>query len=167
MLLVDDESAITDQLAPFLSRAGLQVVTASDGVEGLHTVESQHPDLVALDVMMPRLDGRAMMRQMLDQGHNTPVVLLARIRAVPCRAEAGRPSVGPATKLAADGLVLDRISRRVYLEQVLDDVADYLTSAQTSIEANGTRIRSAPMSATKTCRSIGRRPYGACCMSEA
>jgi DNA-binding response OmpR family regulator len=79
VLLVDDEKAITDQLTPFLERSGFRMVTAADGVEGLATFEAEHPDLVVLDVMMPRLGGREVLRRLRKDGHWTPVVLLTQV----------------------------------------------------------------------------------------
>ena len=46
VLLVDDESAITDNLAPFLERSGFDVAVAADGEEALHQVASFAPDLI-------------------------------------------------------------------------------------------------------------------------
>lgn len=67
VLLVDDESAITLNLAPFLERTGFQVAVAADGEEALRQVASFSPDLIVLDILMPRLDGRAVLRR-LRQG---------------------------------------------------------------------------------------------------
>ena len=50
LLLVDDETAITDRLEPFLSRAGFEVKVASDGESALTEIISYSPDLVVLDV---------------------------------------------------------------------------------------------------------------------
>ena len=58
ILLVDDESAITENLAPFLERSGFNVLVASDGGEAIELVEAKNPDLIVLDVLMPVMDGR-------------------------------------------------------------------------------------------------------------
>jgi hypothetical protein len=57
MLLVDNEAAITDDLAPLLSRSGFAVAVAPDGVAALDAIAQSPVDLVVLDVMMPRMDG--------------------------------------------------------------------------------------------------------------
>jgi len=54
LLLVDDETAITDRLAPFLTRAGFDVKVAVDGETALREIDSFLPDLVLLDVLMPK-----------------------------------------------------------------------------------------------------------------
>jgi DNA-binding response OmpR family regulator len=79
VLLVDDEQAITEQLAPFLERSGFRVITAPDGVEGLALYAVEHPDVIVLDVMMPQLGGREVLRRLRKDGHWTPVLLLTQV----------------------------------------------------------------------------------------
>ena len=57
ILVVDDEASIRRILETRLSMIGYQVITASDGEEALECFHRAHPDLVVLDVMMPKLDG--------------------------------------------------------------------------------------------------------------
>ncbi len=79
LLLVDDETAITDNLSPFLERAGFEVRVAEDGEAALSRVADFSPALLVLDVLMPRLDGRAVLRRMRSQGNWTPVILLTQV----------------------------------------------------------------------------------------
>jgi DNA-binding response OmpR family regulator len=79
VLLVDDEPAITANLAPFLERAGFSVAIAGDGEEALSQVSSFKPDLIVLDVLMPRLDGRETLRRLRQSGDWTPVILLTQV----------------------------------------------------------------------------------------
>lgn len=79
ILLVDDEAAITENLAPFLERAGFFVKIASDGEEALVEIVRFAPDIIILDVMMPRLDGREVLRRIRKEGNWTPVILLTRV----------------------------------------------------------------------------------------
>jgi len=79
LLLVDDETAITDRLAPFLSRAGFDVRVAADGEAALQEIVSYTPDLIVLDVLMPRLDGREVLRQLRQKGDWTPIILLTQV----------------------------------------------------------------------------------------
>lgn len=79
VLLVDDEEAILVGLAPFLERSGFRVRTASDGEEALAAVAAHRPDIVVCDVMMPRLDGRAVVRRLRAADDWTPVVLLTQV----------------------------------------------------------------------------------------
>ena len=79
ILLVDDEEAITSHLAPFLERAGFSVVVAADGEAALRCVENAAPDLIVLDVLMPRLGGRETLRRLRQAGDWTPVILLTQV----------------------------------------------------------------------------------------
>jgi DNA-binding response OmpR family regulator len=79
ILLVDDEAGITENLGPFLERAGYSVTVASDGIEALEKVGSFGPDAIILDVMMPRMDGREVLRQLRVAGNWTPIILLTQV----------------------------------------------------------------------------------------
>lgn len=62
ILVVDDERPILSLLSEYLASKGFQVLTARDGQAGLEVALSAHPDLIVLDVMLPRLDGYAVAR---------------------------------------------------------------------------------------------------------
>ena len=79
ILLVDDEIAITNNLAAFLGRAGFTVAVASDGEEALRQILLEKPDLLVLDVLMPRLDGREVLRQLRKNGNWMPIILLTQV----------------------------------------------------------------------------------------
>jgi DNA-binding response OmpR family regulator len=76
VLLVDDEKSIIEQLTPILERAGFDVAAASHGEEALRQVKAFLPDLIVLDVLMPRLNGREVLRHLRRDGNWTPVILL-------------------------------------------------------------------------------------------
>ncbi|HTP09982.1 MAG TPA: response regulator transcription factor [Anaerolineae bacterium] len=79
ILLVDDEDAITANLAPFLERAGFKVSIASDGAQALDRVQQAPPDLIVMDVLMPRLDGREALRRLRRSNNWLPVILLTQV----------------------------------------------------------------------------------------
>lgn len=79
LLLVDDETAITANLAPFLERSGFVVAVAADGEDALRQVAHFAPDLIILDVLMPRLDGRTTLRRLRQDDNWTPVILLTQV----------------------------------------------------------------------------------------
>jgi DNA-binding response OmpR family regulator len=79
ILLVDDETAITSNLAPLLERAGFEVSVAGDGEQALHLMADFSPDLIVMDVLMPRLDGREALRRLREQGNWTPIILLTQV----------------------------------------------------------------------------------------
>jgi len=88
ILLVDDEEAITSQLAPLLGRSGFQVSVASNGEEALRRAADFCPHLIVLDVLMPRLDGREVLRRLRRGGDWTPVILLTQVGSAAERAMA-------------------------------------------------------------------------------
>lgn len=79
VILADDDDAITSNLAPFLERAGFAVHVASDGEAVLELVERLDPDGCILDVLMPRADGREVLRRLRADGRWLPVVLLTQV----------------------------------------------------------------------------------------
>jgi DNA-binding response OmpR family regulator len=79
ILLVDDEPAITGNLAPFLERAGFTVAVAADGEAALLQVDRFAPDLIVLDVLLPKLDGREALRRLRHEGNWTPIILLTQV----------------------------------------------------------------------------------------
>lgn len=77
VLVVDDEATITEVVSRYLQRAGYRPVIASDGVQAIDAVGRESPDLVVLDVMLPRIDGLEVMRRLREAGHDRlPIILL-------------------------------------------------------------------------------------------
>ncbi|MEV5572262.1 response regulator transcription factor [Spirillospora sp. NPDC052269] len=76
ILVVDDEPAVRESLTSSLEFEGYEVGTAADGLLALDAVEREHPDLVVLDVLMPRMDGLTACRRMRARGATMPVLML-------------------------------------------------------------------------------------------
>ena len=66
-LVVDDDDPIRSMLAKVLERLDLDVVTARDGGEAIEKIKREHFDCILLDLMMPRVDGFAVLRYMREQ----------------------------------------------------------------------------------------------------
>jgi two-component system response regulator VicR len=75
ILVVDDEPAIVDMLAYNLERANFQVAIARDGEEALVKAQQEQPDLIVLDLMLPRLDGLEVCRA-LRRERDVPIIML-------------------------------------------------------------------------------------------
>lgn len=148
ILLVDDETAIVTTLTMFLNLSGFAVSVASDGEEALAKLDAEPVDLIVLDVLMPKLDGRETLRRLRQSEDWTPIILLTqisgtperimalekgaddylnkpfdpqelvvRIRAILRRSQGGIRNPQQARRLASLDVVLDRMSRRVWLLQ--------------------------------------------------
>lgn len=78
ILAVDDSATILEMIKAILESAGYQVITASDGAEALETARAESPDLILLDVMLPKLDGYRVCRLLkFDQNYkHIPIVML-------------------------------------------------------------------------------------------
>jgi DNA-binding response OmpR family regulator len=75
ILVVDDEERIVHFLATKLKASGYEVLTAGDGVKGLEQLQAQEPDFVVLDLLMPRMNGLEMLKQ-LRSFSTVPVIIL-------------------------------------------------------------------------------------------
>jgi two-component system response regulator MprA len=76
VLVVDDEPAVRESLERSLRFEGYEVATAADGVAALEVVAKAPPDIVVLDVMMPRMDGLEACRRLRARGDDLPVLML-------------------------------------------------------------------------------------------
>src|SRR3712207_1035206 len=75
ILLVDDDAALLEVTSIVLASEGYRVLTAEDGVEALRILGREDPDLVVLDIMLPRMSGFEVLKKMREQS-DVPVVLL-------------------------------------------------------------------------------------------
>jgi two-component system response regulator MprA len=87
ILVVDDEPAVRGALERALRSQGYAVTMAVDGLDGIEHVASDAPDLVVLDILMPRLDGLEACRQLRAAGDRTPILMLTARDAVGDRVE--------------------------------------------------------------------------------
>ncbi|MDH4142594.1 MAG: response regulator, partial [Chloroflexota bacterium] len=79
ILVVDDDAKIVRLVRTYLERDGFTVVTAADGPAALDAIETHEPALVVLDLMLPELDGRAVIRAVRkdDEAAHTPILVLS------------------------------------------------------------------------------------------
>jgi DNA-binding response OmpR family regulator len=76
LLIIEDELAMRTGLQDCLEAEGYRVLTASDGASGLERALREKPDLILLDIMMPKLDGFALCAELRKLGHKVPVLML-------------------------------------------------------------------------------------------
>ena len=79
LLVVDDEKEITEMLRERLTKKGFEVVTAFDGAEALEKVKTDDPDVIILDLMMPKLNGFEVLKELKDKFCDKwrPVIILS------------------------------------------------------------------------------------------
>ncbi len=87
VLVVDDDRAVRDSLRRSLEFNGYRVSLAHDGAEALAGISSTDPDVVVMDVMMPRLDGIETTRALRSVGNDVPILVLTARDAVGDRVE--------------------------------------------------------------------------------
>jgi len=76
VLIVEDEKSIVDILRFNLEKEGYAALTAYDGEAGLNLAQSENPDLILLDVMLPKRNGFDVCRMLREKGNNVPVIIL-------------------------------------------------------------------------------------------
>jgi two-component system alkaline phosphatase synthesis response regulator PhoP len=119
VLIVDDEPAIVRLVRDYLERAGFEVMTASNGEDGLQVFARGSPDLVILDLSLPRMDGLDVARAMRRAGDVPIIMLTARTE------EADRVA---GLELGADDYVTKPFSAR----EIVARVRAVLRRAQTA-----------------------------------
>ncbi|MCH8921368.1 MAG: response regulator [Chloroflexi bacterium] len=72
ILLVDDEPMVTDVMERYLRREGFQVLLAADGEAAVATAQESAPDLILLDLMLPKIDGLTAFRQIRSHSSVPP-----------------------------------------------------------------------------------------------
>ena len=136
ILVIEDERGLTDVLTYNLQREGYEVLVAHDGQEGLRKAQMQLPDLIILDLMLPKLDGLEVCRE-LRAGERTRSVPILMLTA---RAEETDQVVG--FSMGADDYVTKPFSVKVLLQRVkaLQRRVEQTTDAGDIIEHLGVRI---------------------------
>ena len=129
ILVVDDDPDILDAVTMILESRGYDVVTARDGVEGLANLKAENPDLMILDVMMPKMDGFAVCKELQDprwsKYKGIPILMLTSVRE-----EASRRRYELETGLELD--VDDYVEKPMAPEILLDRVDKLITRKKKS-----------------------------------
>ncbi len=77
VLLVDDDPDLVETVGAALESRGYAVIVARDGVEGLARAERDRPDLILLDVVMPRRSGFSLLNLLFRAGNSLPVIMMS------------------------------------------------------------------------------------------
>jgi two-component system alkaline phosphatase synthesis response regulator PhoP len=79
ILIAEDDKSLLTVLQEKFTNAGFSVVTALDGEEGLIVAKKEKPDLLLLDIRMPKIDGITMVRKLKEDGVNVPIIFLTNL----------------------------------------------------------------------------------------
>lgn len=79
VLIVDDDTNICELLRLYLEKDGYSTVTAHDGQEAIRTFEESNPDIILLDIMLPKLDGWQVCRE-IRKTSEVPIIMLTAER---------------------------------------------------------------------------------------
>jgi len=119
ILVIDDDPDILDALAMILESQGYQVFTARDGIEGLANLKAEKPDLMILDLLMPKMDGFAVCKELQDprwsKFKEMPILILTSVREDASRR---RYELETGLELNVDDYVEKPISPDILLQRV-------------------------------------------------
>jgi len=119
ILVVDDDPDILEALTMILESQGYQVCTASDGIEGLANLKAEKPDLMILDLLMPKMDGFAVCKELQDprwsKFKSIPILILTSVRE---EASRRRYELETGLELDVDDYVEKPVSPDILLERV-------------------------------------------------
>lgn len=81
ILVVEDDGSVLSILTNALGKQGYVMLGAKNGEEGLEVALKEHPDLILLDIIMPKMDGRAVLQRLRQDpwGQNVPVIILTNL----------------------------------------------------------------------------------------
>ena len=118
-MVVDDDPDILDVLTMVLESKGYHVVTAQNGVEGLAQIEAEKPELMVLDLLMPKMDGFTVYKKLQDpkwaKYRGMPILVLTSVRE---EASRRRYELETGRKLEVDDYIEKPFSPDTLLERV-------------------------------------------------
>lgn len=121
ILIIDDDEGLIEPLQIAMEAAGYEVLTAHDGNEGVMKIERDAPDLVLLDLVMPRRSGFAVLDSIMDKRHRAPRIIMVTGNTEPKYRE-----------LAMERGVDRFVPKPYHIEDLVETVQELLASEQTS-----------------------------------
>jgi two-component system response regulator MprA len=140
VLVVDDEPPVRNALERALSLEGYRVDLAADGLQALKQVAAEEPDVIVLDVLMPRFDGLETCRRLRAEGYALPVLMLTARDAVSDRVDG--LDAGADDYLVKPFVLEELLARlRALMRRVSFDEADVLRFADLVLDLGGHEAR--------------------------
>jgi len=118
VLVIDDSDLILQSLISFFSGYDIEVLTATNGLDGIKIAAEHHPDIIFLDLVMPNVNGLKMLevKKALDEIRSIPVIVIS--------ANTGRSNVVSAMELGADRIIskpIDHAMLKKYVNEILGE----------------------------------------------
>ena len=119
ILVVDDDPDILEAISLVFGAHGYELITARDGIDGLNKLKEERPDLMILDLLMPRLDGFGVCKELKDprwaKYAHIPIIILSSVRK---DASHRRYELETGVQLDVDDYVEKPIEHTILLERV-------------------------------------------------
>ena len=77
--LIEDDQMLSEMYSIKFSKEGFRIVTAMNGADGLALIEKENPQIVLLDIIMPKMDGFQVLKELREKGVKTPVIMLTNL----------------------------------------------------------------------------------------
>ena len=113
ILFIEDESALQKTLSDYLKKEGYEVISALDGESGLRLAQTQKPDLILLDLILPKMDGFEVLRKLMEnpETKEIPVIILTNLERME---DIGRAlELGAKTYLVKANYTLKEVTEKV------------------------------------------------------
>lgn len=125
ILIIEDEPAMLNILKTRLTESGFEALVAKDGAEGLTLALQRHPDIILLDVLMPKIDGLTLMKKLREEdwGQTVPVIVLS--------------NMSPDTNTTLQAITNNRpayyfLKSDIKLEEIVEKINEVLASPQST-----------------------------------
>lgn len=119
ILVVDDDTDVLEALTMILESQRYQVITAKDGIEGLACLKAEKPNLIILDLMMPKMDGFGVLKElrepMWEEFRDVPILVLTAVRE---EASRRRYELETGVEMGADDYLEKPISPDILLQRI-------------------------------------------------
>ena len=110
VLICEDTKSYLWIISQKLEESGFKVVTAENGEDGLELVKKEKPDIILLDIEMPKMDGLTMSKRLKEAGDETPIIFLTNLGDL--------KHISEATETAADYIIKSDVNAEGIVERV-------------------------------------------------
>ena len=126
VLIIEDEELLLNVLSKKIEDKNFNVITAMDGEEGLTKIKKEKPDLILLDMMLPKIDGFGVLRKLKEDKNNIPIIIISN---------SGQPvDIDEALKLGVRDYL---IKAKFEPNEIIDKINNCLAGDQDNSSASG------------------------------